>query len=1612
MKRNKGYVVIRPMFIGLLVFIFVFGIAFGVLPNIPQTGGEVYAITHQGDGTEFPFYPEDPMNYEPETITYNRNNMNNFNQSLILYPGESLVFEAEQEGSNPRWMGYCSLVELKTTFGLAPESTYYATGEISTGGYTKYFYDDITLPEDADYALRVDKGSVGGTSLVDNNPNDGVDKTKWCAIEVSLTKIPLYITVNYDYTGYLEHSTGKVIGVDTNPTRILNPKRSQYLELSCKPHAEAAHFRYYEGSDNTYYVPPNTDYPYGAVEIRPDTYAEYTGEDAQLTITTMWNSGAYDIHYATMTWHTNGGIFDVGYGVYEEPIQEFNAYSYSTRSAALNPYLSSTPTKEGATFKGWYGDESFTKGPYTTIDSMTGWGENPYAYHLYARWEESGPVHGTWGTCPWELDENGVLTVSPGVGTNTVEEGYNYNNSPGRSPWTAYADRITQVNFVSETEGLTTNYVVFPEVVNNLLCNMHNLESVDFSGVDASNCKYMNSFLADYSNNGNKLEAVDLSEMKNAAPLNMRAFFDGCQALESVTFKDGGDAFDTSDVQSFNQTFTNCFALATIPAEDIDTSSAINMACMFQGCRSLTVDPSTWDLSKANDVSYMFRDCVSMDSIELPSGATSGTPASSALTTMEGMFSGCSSLATISGLNFWTTSNVTNMNSLFEGCQALTALGTDTNHGLPTDTSSVVKMKRMFKNCSSLETLDLNSFDTGNVEKKPDVGSNETGMAGMFDGCSSLAKVTLGSDFTFYGKDGGTSTLGTLPVNQVSPSHTNEWWVSSEGQWSTNANIAKNHLNKSEVYKKTPDLSVTFEMSGKMEAPESQTVESGGKATEPLSPAPGAHVDDYAESGLTLRNWYTKPIDENTTNKDISNTNTNGGTIFDFNNTEITGNTTIYAGYEGTLNVYSYDTTNGDLYYGGLVQVYSPYQSGFSEWTSNIATTVLNGTKYRIMQKPDGPYEFIGWSTSTSANDIISTSTYYEGVFTGRKTMYALYKEVEYITTVDIGNIWTKLDPVNKVAFTAEIHDEEDEDGINFNEKLEIEREYWQNTDYDKRDDEVRSDKGSGKLKVNNTYRYSIVIKAKPGWVFKSPAAAGVSSWKQTFKFIYGGTKKTLSSVVYSEDFKTIYIGPLDSQTFTIDPVDITKATITGISNKTFTGSAQSQKPTVKVKVNGTTFTLKEGTDYSLSYKANTNVGTATVTITGKGNYTGKITKEFKINPASISKAAVSGIKASYSETKKEIKPTPTVKLNNKALKAGTDYTVAYKNNVKVGTATVTITGKGNYTGTVTKTFSITKVAPTGRRLAGANRFGTANAIAKGFMTDSKQSRLQGLIVANGFNPPDALSAGALSAKLNLPIQMVDKTAGSEADLVKWIKNNVQKNKTIYIVGGPAAVRTEFETAVKKAGYKATRVSGNDRIGTNLEVLKKVQLKKTDTLLVAEGSYKTLKLNGKNKPNSSFHEALIASATGKPLLLVQTGGLTNEQKAFLSKNKVDKIVIIGKESSVSATVETQLKQYANSVERVKGANPDEISVAVAKKFWPNGASQVFLATSNDFADALTGGAECIVNKGPIFLVNDKQYAKTQAYLKTIVVRRVTALGGKFAISPNLSKTVTGVTIPE
>ncbi len=162
---------------------------------------------------------------------------------------------------------------------------------------------------------------------------------------------------------------------------------------------------------------------------------------------------------------------------------------------------------------------------------------------------------------------------------------------------------------------------------------------------------------------------------------------------------------------------------------------------------------------------------------------------------------------------------------------------------------------------------------------------------------------------------------------------------------------------------------------------------------------------------------------------------------------------------------------------------------------------------------------------------------------------------------------------------------------------------------------------------------------------------------------------------------------------------DIADSDIT-LSQSVYTYTGKACCPNVTIKHGD--ITLTEGVDYEVSYVDNIDVGEASVVIFGKGEYAGKATMHFSIKKAEQpvkptalnSNAKIKLSATSFNYTGKYKKPSVrSVMFNGKTLVYGTDYKVSYSNNGKnknIGSYSVIITGKGNYTGTVKVTYKIT----------------------------------------------------------------------------------------------------------------------------------------------------------------------------------------------------------------------------------------------------------------------------------------------------------------------------------
>ena len=300
------------------------------------------------------------------------------------------------------------------------------------------------------------------------------------------------------------------------------------------------------------------------------------------------------------------------------------------------------------------------------------------------------------------------------------------------------------------------------------------------------------------------------------------------------------------------------------------------------------------------------------------------------------------------------------------------------------------------------------------------------------------------------------------------------------------------------------------------------------------------------------------------------------------------------------------------------------------------------------------------------------------------------------------------------------------------------------------------------------------------------------------------------------------------------DP-SISKAEINGIVDKIYTGKDLTQN--LSVMINSTTLT--ENTDYTISYLENVNAGTATVTITGIGNYEGIITKSFTITPAPIDSATVTGIK-NKTYTGKAITQLPVVKIGNTTLEKDADFTISYSNNTAAGKATVTITGTGNYEGTVTKTFKIDPAS-----------------IAKATVTDISDKTYNGSAITQ--TPTVKLGSTTLKRNTDYKTSYKNNTnAGTATVTIAGINNykgSIEKTftiskaaqaLTIKTSASPVTVENTATITLSGAKGKKSYKSSNTKIAT-VTASGKVTTKKVGSVKITATSAATANYKAASK---------------------------------------------------------------------------------------------------------------------------------------------------------------------
>ena len=415
----------------------------------------------------------------------------------------------------------------------------------------------------------------------------------------------------------------------------------------------------------------------------------------------------------------------------------------------------------------------------------------------------------------------------------------------------------------------------------------------------------------------------------------------------------------------------------------------------------------------------------------------------------------------------------------------------------------------------------------------------------------------------------------------------------------------------------------------------------------------------------------------------------------------------------------------------------------------------------------------------------------------------------------------------------------------------------------------------------------------------------------------------------------------------------ITGATVT-LSSSSYTYDGAAKKPSV------TRVTLSDGTvlgngDYKvLSYSNNVGAGTASVTVGGIGNYAGTASATFKINAAHIT-AKLSA--TSYVYDGKVKNPTvyvygPKAGKQSQLLSAASDYTVVSPaGRTKAGTYTYRVTGRGNYTGTASVSFTISKNSL--EVFAGSNRYDTACRIAQAECALPGAS-YAGVIVCscNEGKFPDALSAAGLSGVLGYPVVTVNGSGLTTADrkaLAALKAKCPSGSLNILVVGGTSAVSTDVQAALGSYGRVSARLGGTDRYDTNRLVYE---------YGASHGRWSTTRAflaSGANFPDALTIAPYLVRVHC-PIVLVNpdAASLSSAQRSAVSR--ASQVIALGGESSVPHQLLSQAASASagHSSSRLGGSNRYETSAAIVR--WELGQGMTLsgagFATGQNFPDAL------------------------------------------------------------
>ena len=301
------------------------------------------------------------------------------------------------------------------------------------------------------------------------------------------------------------------------------------------------------------------------------------------------------------------------------------------------------------------------------------------------------------------------------------------------------------------------------------------------------------------------------------------------------------------------------------------------------------------------------------------------------------------------------------------------------------------------------------------------------------------------------------------------------------------------------------------------------------------------------------------------------------------------------------------------------------------------------------------------------------------------------------------------------------------------------------------------------------------------------------------------------------------------------------------------------------------------------------------------------------------------------------------------------------------------------------------------KRISGDGRVETAIATADALKEALGVETFDSIIIAYGDDFADALVGSYLATVKGAPILLHVKSGAGDDLNEYYIDDNLTEGGTVYILGGIAAIPESIEDGLKATGYNVVRLAGADRYETGLAILKEAGVSEDDEILIATGG--------------NFADSLSASATGKPILTVNTytNKLTDSQIEFLKEHANNQYAIIGGTGAVSQTLQDAIDAIVEKdIVRVYGENREATSVRVAKRYFEE-PTFALLAFSNNFPDGLCAGPLAYALNAPLLLTSANKETVTADYISNTGISNGYVMGGPAAVSDETAKLCFGIT---